>query len=95
MALSKDCGVHHTESYSSYGKIDGHENLHLVSLSQEMGIVKASPGHKINFEEFHVGKLIKILPNHSCLSAAHFDKFHVVDEYDTLVDVWETSKREW
>lgn len=40
--------------------------IELVSLSQEHGIIKASPEQ---FERYHIGDMIGILPVHSCLTA--------------------------
>ncbi len=42
------------------------EGIELVSLSQEHGIIKAS---REQFEKYHVGDIIGILPVHSCLTA--------------------------
>lgn len=40
--------------------------IDLVSLSQEHGVIKASPEQ---FEKYHIGDMIGILPVHSCLTA--------------------------
>ncbi|WP_347158867.1 alanine racemase [Pontibacter chitinilyticus] len=42
------------------------EGLEIVSLSQEHSIVKASPEQ---FEKYHIGDLLLLLPVHSCLTA--------------------------
>jgi D-serine deaminase-like pyridoxal phosphate-dependent protein len=50
----------------------------LVSLSQEHGVVGGS---------LEVGSRVRILPNHSCLTNACFDRVHAVRE-EVVVDVW-------
>lgn len=50
----------------------------LVSLSQEHGIVDAP---------LVVGSKVRILPNHSCLTVACWDEYHVV-QGDRIVDRW-------
>ena len=50
----------------------------LVSLSQEHGILSGRP---------QIGERLRLLPNHSCLTVAQFDEYHVV-RGDELVDRW-------
>jgi len=49
-----------------------------MTVSQEHGIVTAP---------LDVGDRVRILPNHSCLTAACFDEYHVV-RGDEVVDRW-------
>jgi D-serine deaminase-like pyridoxal phosphate-dependent protein len=51
---------------------------HVRTVSQEHGWVDGS---------FAVGERVRILPNHSCLAAACFDRYHVV-RGDVVVDEW-------
>ena len=83
LALSKDAGrgnaPHPTmgEIYEDYaGTLK--PDVRLVSLSQEHGIVNAS---------LAVGSKIRILPNHSCLTVACFDEYHVA-RGEEVVDRW-------
>lgn len=82
LSLSKDTGP---EGERHFGRIlrgpDRREldpEARVVSLSQEHGTVAA---------DLPVGTRIRILPNHSCLTVANFDRFHVV-EGDEVVDAW-------
>lgn len=83
LALSLDPGPKHvTPSYGRLYDTGGppglRHNARLVSLSQEHGIVdRALP----------VGERVRVLPNHSCLTIACFDAYHVVDGED-VVDSW-------
>jgi D-serine deaminase-like pyridoxal phosphate-dependent protein len=83
LALSKDTGgkvPHETfgEIFADYGQGTLREDARLVSLSQEHGIVSAP---------LPVGSRVRILPNHSCLTAACFDEYQVVRGGE-VVDRW-------
>ncbi|MCK4577411.1 MAG: hypothetical protein KAU50_01395, partial [Candidatus Marinimicrobia bacterium] len=46
-------------------------------------------------ERLKVGDKLRILPNHSCLSAALFDEYVVV-EGDQVIDRWQVQRaRSW
>ncbi len=84
LALSKDVSPEHLDPNFGYGIVCD-VALHplaarLVSLSQEHGKVKmAAPPV--------VGTRVRIVPNHSCLTAAMYDRYHVIDG-DAIVDEW-------
>ncbi len=88
LALSKDPGPTHVDPDCGYGRIvavdDQHPlpGLRLSSLSQEHGVVEG-PGAAA----LRPGTRLRILPNHSCLSAACFESFHVVRGIQ-IVDAW-------
>ena len=85
LALSKDLGANHLDNEISYGGVWGYPDLKLFSISQEHGLITCD--EPIAFEMFPVGSLLRIIPNHSCLTAALFPEYHVVDE-DRVVDQW-------
>jgi D-serine deaminase-like pyridoxal phosphate-dependent protein len=84
LALSKDRGPEHLgartmgEIVADYPSGRLHPSHRVVSVSQEHGIVNA---------RLDVGSRVRILPNHSCLTAAQFDTYHVV-RGNQLVDCW-------
>ncbi|MBV8518632.1 MAG: alanine racemase [Acidobacteria bacterium] len=84
LALSKDLGPDHIDPRFGYGLVCDLElrplPMTLIALSQEHGKVRT---------EMHVpvGTQVRIIPNHSCLTAALFDTYHVVDGGE-LVDAW-------
>eukprot|EP01100_Stratorugosa_tubuloviscum_P010436 TRINITY_DN4474_c1_g3_i1.p1 TRINITY_DN4474_c1_g3~~TRINITY_DN4474_c1_g3_i1.p1 ORF type:complete len:444 (-),score=203.48 TRINITY_DN4474_c1_g3_i1:118-1260(-) len=80
LALSKD-----SAGLDSWGIIIGHENLKFARISQEHGIITSSG--TIDFNSLPIGSNLKIIPNHSCLSAACFKKYYVVQN-DKIVDIW-------
>ena len=76
LALSKDPGPAHVETPPSFGAVIGHPELVVASLSQEHGIVRGPP--EALQGRFPVGERIEIMPNHSCLTVAHFDHYIVM-----------------
>ena len=84
LALSKDLGRADTprptmgEIYGDYGAGKLLADTRLASVSQEHGVVS---------RPLPVGSRVRILPNHSCLTAACFDEYHVVQGED-VVDRW-------
>jgi D-serine deaminase-like pyridoxal phosphate-dependent protein len=88
LALSKDPGPVHVDPDCGFGVVvseDGrerHGDLRVVSLSQEHGVIRGA-----GIERFPVGSRLRILPNHSCLAAASFDRYRIVNG-DEIVDEW-------
>jgi D-serine deaminase-like pyridoxal phosphate-dependent protein len=91
LALSRDEGPTHLDPRCGYGAIfsgDGNTHfpdLRLRSLSQEHG--KIGSDVPIDYTVLPVGARLRIVPNHSCLSAALFDRYHVF-RGKTAVDEW-------
>jgi len=84
LALSKDLGPDHIDPHFGYGivcDLDLHPlDVRLVALSQEHGKLRAKKPPA-------VGEQLRILPNHSCLTAAMFDTYHVI-EAGRIIDQW-------
>ncbi|MSR06448.1 MAG: hypothetical protein EXR93_05170 [Gemmatimonadetes bacterium] len=84
LSLSKDLGSElaprHTmgEIYENYAAHTLRDDVRVVSVSQEHGVI-AGP--------LPVGTRVRIVPNHSCLTAAQFDEYVVV-RGDDVVDRW-------
>jgi D-serine deaminase-like pyridoxal phosphate-dependent protein len=84
LALSKDRGPDFApqptmgEIFQDYQRGLLRKDARLSSVSQEHGIVNA---------RLPVGERVRILPNHSCLTSACFDEYHVV-RGDEVVDRW-------
>lgn len=62
--LGLDKGAHGNSKIDRYGYIKGHKNAKLVSLSEEVGLIKCE-----NTDEFVIGEQIEVIPNHSCSAA--------------------------
>jgi D-serine deaminase-like pyridoxal phosphate-dependent protein len=88
VALSMDPGPTHIDPDCGFGLPVTIEDQHplpglrIVGLTQEHGTV-SGPG----VEALHPGARIRIIPNHSCLSAACFDRYHVLRGTE-VVDEW-------
>ena len=93
IALSKDRGPVGLDPTCGYGHvldIDGNETgMRVTSLSQEHGEIEAR--HDSLFDLFNVGDRLRILSNHSCLTAAQHSHYHVVDNGE-IVDRWEIHR---
>src|ERR1700694_1987460 len=86
LSLSKDLGPAHLGLEPVYGDVKGHPELTVASVSQEHGMIRAAAPAAIE-GKFKVGQRIEIIPNHSCLTMAHFDEYAVV-EGDKVMDRW-------
>ena len=86
LALSKDTGLGEPPTYgelfSDYSAATLEPELRLQGLSQEHGKITGS---------LPVGRRIRILPNHSCLTVACFDRCFAV-RGEEVVDEWEISR---
>lgn len=78
LSLSKDPGPTHLDLPPAMGEVRGHPQLTVASVSQEHGIIRAASPAAIE-GKFKVGEQVEIVPNHSCLTMAHFDEFTVVE----------------
>jgi D-serine deaminase-like pyridoxal phosphate-dependent protein len=93
IALSKDRGPVGLEPACGYGHVldmEGNETgMRVTGLSQEHGEIEA--GDSEIFERFKVGDRVRILANHSCLTAAQHSHYNVVENGE-LVDRWEINR---
>jgi D-serine deaminase-like pyridoxal phosphate-dependent protein len=90
LSLSKDPGPHHTDAAPGMGAVRGHPELTVASLSQEHGLIRALTPAAIE-RQLAVGERVEIVPNHSCLTVAHFDEYHVVQN-GRVVDRWKIDR---
>jgi D-serine deaminase-like pyridoxal phosphate-dependent protein len=95
MAMSRDRGTANQRIDQGYGIVcDVHgrplpEDLIVVSVNQEHGIVAKREGSPINTEHYPIGTLLRILPNHACATAAQHDRYHVVAAQETeVLGIW-------
>ena len=61
------------------------KNLNLSELHQEHGTIKIKDP-KI-FDDLPIGSLVRILPNHSCLTCAGHEYYNVLED-KFIVDNW-------
>jgi D-serine deaminase-like pyridoxal phosphate-dependent protein len=88
LALSKDLGPDHIDPAFGFGRVCDEAltelPLRLIALSQEHGNVKGDPSV---ITRHPIGSRLRVIPNHSCLTSAMYDVYHVV-EGGAVVDQW-------
>lgn len=93
IALSKDRGPVEFDPECGYGRVldlAGNElGLRVSSLSQEHGVLLAPDD--ATFDRLKVGTRVRVLANHSCLTAAQHAHYHVL-EGEQIVDEWEIHR---
>jgi D-serine deaminase-like pyridoxal phosphate-dependent protein len=96
VALSKDRGAADRDPACGYGRVldlEGRDlKLRVTSLSQEHGMIEAhGDNNDAPFEELMVGTRLRILANHSCLTAAQHPHYNVLDG-ERIVDRWQIQR---
>jgi D-serine deaminase-like pyridoxal phosphate-dependent protein len=90
IALSKDRGPVGLNPDCGYGKVLDREgkdlNLTVSEMSQEHGVVIIKDEH--TFDRLRVGSRVRVLANHSCLTAAQHSRYNVLEGED-IVDHWQ------
>ncbi len=93
IALSKDRGPVGLDPTCGYGRVldvDGNQTgLRVTGLSQEHGEIVASDGAAI--DRFSVGDRVRVLANHSCMTAAQHSHYNVIENGE-IVDQWEIHR---
>lgn len=93
IALSKDRGAVEPDGRFNYGRVldlAGNDlNMRVESLSQEHGVFDVADDAA--FDSLKVGSRIRVLANHSCLTAAQHSHYHVL-EHGQIVDSWEIHR---
>jgi D-serine deaminase-like pyridoxal phosphate-dependent protein len=64
-------------------------DLRLGRLSQEHGVVASD--RPLPFENLPIGARVRVLPSHSCMTAAAYPAYHLVEGGETVVDRWERT----
>ncbi|HSF20380.1 MAG TPA: alanine racemase [Vicinamibacteria bacterium] len=91
LAFSRDEGPTHLDPDCGFGAVfsgDGESHfarLRVVNLSQEHGKLRGE--EPLDPQRFGIGTKLRIVPNHSCLAAALFDRYHVL-RGESVVDEW-------
>jgi len=86
LALSKDAG-----QGGGYGRLADAATgaplgLRVASVNQEHGLV---PAREEDFARLPLGSLVRVLPNHACMTAAAHERYHVVEGGSEIVAVWD------
>lgn len=93
LALSKDRSTAATAHDSGYGLVldaSGVPTLGRLVVSdvhQEHGEITGTT--PLPFERLPIGAQLRVLPNHACMTAAMYDRYHLVDgDSDEVVGTW-------
>jgi D-serine deaminase-like pyridoxal phosphate-dependent protein len=96
LALSKDRGTMATAHDYGYGLVTdlggqaAFGDLIIADVHQEHGEIRNVPSHV--FDQMEIGGKLRILPNHVCMTAAMYDRLHVVDSATrSVVDIWQKT----
>jgi D-serine deaminase-like pyridoxal phosphate-dependent protein len=93
IALSKDRGPVGLDPSCGYGRVldlEGNETgMRVTGMSQEHGEINA--GEAAIFDRLKVGDRLRILANHSCLTAAQHSHYNIVED-GRIVDRWEIHR---
>ena len=94
LAMSKDGGPTHLDPDFGYGIVCDAAlrplPLKLASMSQEHGqILGAGEG---SVARLSIGTKLRIIPNHSCLTAAMYDRYLVHDPGGRLLEEWRPAQ---
>ncbi len=91
LALSKDRSTQATPNDYGFGLVldrggrRSYGNAIVQRAYQEHGVIAPDPAHPIALA---VGAKLRIAPNHTCMTAAAHDRYHVVDGTEDVVAVW-------
>jgi D-serine deaminase-like pyridoxal phosphate-dependent protein len=93
IALSKDRGAVEFDAACGYGHVldlEGNSlGLRVGALSQEHGEISVTEENML--DRLKTGTRLRVLANHSCLTAAQHTHYHVL-EGDQVVDRWEIAR---
>ena len=81
--LANDCGFG-LVSEAGTGRPLG--DLKVASVHQEHGMVRSSS--PLPFDALPVGALVRVLPNHACMTAAAYGAYHVIDGGLEVIGTW-------
>ena len=91
MALSKDRSTESAPKDYGFGlmlDLDGtrrHGDAIVRRAYQEHGLIDLDPAHPVDLP---IGGLVRIAPNHTCMTAAAHDRYYVIDGGDEVVAMW-------
>ncbi len=93
MAMSRDRGTFVQDVDQGYGVVCDAQgrvmrDLIVSSANQEHGIISVREGSDEPLPDLAVGTQLRILPNHSCATAAQFDWYNVLPEGDGAMEIW-------
>ncbi|MTI16126.1 alanine racemase [Rhodobacteraceae bacterium RKSG542] len=97
LALSKDRSTQSQPNDCGYGLLRSFtgeflDELFIEGVSQEHGYVTTRDQSALDFSKYPIGTLLHVLPNHTCMTCAAFEGYHVTDGTKAL-KWWPRSNR--
>ena len=90
-ALTKDL-----TPQGGYAEVDGYPQLECYRLSQEVMLLRPKDAtQRCPFEVMDIGSPVFLIPNHSCLAAACFDRYYIVDDDSKEFSLDQEVVEEW
>lgn len=91
-ATSRDRGTSHQRTDQGYGVVcdEGRnviDDLIMISANQEHGMIAFRNNVRDLSEQFPVGTMLRILPNHACATAAQHQEYHLL-ENGNYTGIW-------
>ena len=92
LALSKDRSTADAPRDFGFGLVldaagrHSHGDAVVRRAYQEHGVIEPDPAHPLDLP---VGALLRVAPNHTCMTAAAHDRYFVVDGGDEVVAIWD------
>lgn len=92
-ALSRDRGTEAFPVDQGYGLVCDAlgrpiGDLIVRACNQEHGVVARRGGGAVDAGAFPVGRLLRVLPNHACATAAQFGSYKVLDDGGRIIAEW-------
>ncbi|MFX1299526.1 MAG: alanine racemase [Promethearchaeota archaeon] len=93
--LSRDLGASHIDPNQGYGVVltsihnETPAQAKIVSLSHVHGKIQFA--NRSSHSSFTPGDLIRIIPNHSCLTTNLFDHYYIIDD-TRVTDTWKIQR---
>ena len=81
-----------TCKFPGYASAIGRPDWYVQNMSQEHGILSCRDQNGRVEESFAVGDKLLMYVSHSCITAAAFEHYFVVDAHDVVTEVWRPWK---
>ena len=97
LALSQDRSTASQTEDTGYGLVfdaagrHRYEGLRVARVNQEHGIIEGTNG-AVPFDALAIGERVRVMPNHVCMTAAAYDRYHVADGGAEVVAVWDRTQ---
>lgn len=95
LALSKDTGANRNAPGTGYGRVCRPEGavpldgMNIHDVHQEHGLLGGPDAPPVDFAAWPPGSRLRVLPNHSCMTGAMYDRYYVTEGGTDIVAEWD------